>query len=202
MLAIIGDSLYNCLQIDSLSYVTIFVAVDIIQSLANFFLILIMILPLTLTLLRHNYLRVTIPKIVNSIFLGVLAIVGFLSVALVSAENMSLQNTGEDEFPNYLVPFTATYAGLYLAGAIMATGYVLVSLHTMLKYPTEFSGVGYPMLELIEHELTSFAALERHHARARSLDPSLRSRRPDRSFCVRHRERTSGPRRSKSPSSS
>jgi hypothetical protein len=120
----------------------LYIAVNATQSLANYLLLFIMLVPLTLTLLRHNCFKDSIPKVANSVFLAVLFIFCVLSVVIVSSSDVDLQTEGDPGMlANGIVPVMATYAGLYLVGALLAVGYVAVSLKTMLKYPTEFNGV-------------------------------------------------------------
>ena len=141
-LAIAGEALYDCYKIDSLGYTNLYVGVNIVQSLANFLLMLIMLLPLTLTLLRHNCFAVILPKVLNSVFLGILFIFCIIAIAIVSSNAVNLQIDDGSMYINFVRPVAALYAALYLLGALIAMGYVLVSLRPMLRYPTEFNGVG------------------------------------------------------------
>lgn len=140
VLAIIGDIGYGCMKISPKQYIGIYVAVDVTQSIANLLVLFLLLFPLTMTLLRHNFFKVQLPRAVNGTFLLAATVLCFSQMGVTSYD--ALRSPERKHQKSRLeAPLTAAYVSTYLAGAALVTIYIIISIRTMCKYPTEYNAV-------------------------------------------------------------
>lgn len=128
------------MKISPKQYIGIYVAVDVTQSIANLLVLFLLLFPLTMTLLRHNFFKVQLPRAVNATFLLAATVLCFSQMGVTSYD--ALRSPERKHQKSRLeAPLTAAYVSTYLAGAALVTIYIIISIRTMCKYPTEYNAV-------------------------------------------------------------